>query len=208
MLWIKRKCTWHVRLIPASKNNAKEAKTSYTSELLCSSIVDLPQHKTIIAKSDNGASNNFWRTEKMIVLTNLKESLDGPTAQLPNNATMNATKTGIIQQSGSLIAHAKKAHIFDGPHSASLISLCQFFDDNCIVILDKNEINILKNKKLILKGNSNKIDGLQDIPISRPLKHSSHKVITRDNTKSELIQYLHYFCFSTTPRSSLKSIEI
>ena len=46
----------------------------------------------------------------------------------------------------------KKAHIFDGLHSASLISLGKLWDDDYISILENNEINILKNKTLILKG--------------------------------------------------------
>ena len=33
------------------------------------------------------------------------------------------------------------------------------------------------------------------------------KIITKDKTKTELIQYLHEFCFRKTPRTSLKSIN-
>ena len=43
----------------------------------------------------------------------------------------------------------KKGTHFYGLHSASLISLGQICDDDCTAILDKNEINILKNKTLI-----------------------------------------------------------
>ena len=61
--------------MPGSKTNEKEAKTSYISELLCSSIVDPPQHITIIAKADSGVSNNYCCTEDMLLLTNLKENV-------------------------------------------------------------------------------------------------------------------------------------
>ena len=84
----------------------------------------------------------------MLLLTNLKDTRDGPTFQLPNNATMNAEKTGIVPLSGSLINHAKKSHVFGGLHSASLISLVQLHEDDCISILDKIEINILKTRHL------------------------------------------------------------
>ena len=107
----------------------------------------------------------------MLVITNLKDTPDGPTVQLPKNATMNATKTGSILLSVSLSTHAKKAHMFDGLHSASLISLGQMFEDDYISILDKNEINILKNDTLIFNGHRNKTDGLWYIPISRLLRH-------------------------------------
>ena len=203
----ERNWTWNVGLVPASESNVKEAKTYYTYELLCSSILYLPQHATIIAKSDSGASNNYWITEDMLVNTNLKDTCDGPTVQLPNNATMNATKTGSIPLSESLGTHEKKAHVFDGLHSASLIYLVQLCDNDCISILDKNDINILKNNMLILKGHRNKTDGLWVIPISRPLRHRSHAIIARDKTKIELIQYLHGCCFSPTSRNFLKAIK-
>ena len=80
-------------------------------------------------------------------------------------------------------------------------------DDDCIAILDKNEINILKGKKLILKGHRNNIDGLWDIPISRPERHDALVFITRDKTKTELTQYLHGLCFSPTLRTFLKEIK-
>ena len=127
----------------------------------------------------------------MLVLTNLKDTRDGPIFQLPNNATIDATKTGSIPLSRSLSTHAKKAHVFDGLQSASLISLGQLCDNGCIEKLDNNEINILKNKTLILKGHRNKTDGLWDIPIPRPSRHRDHETITRDRTKTELIQYIH-----------------
>ena len=63
---------------------------------------------------------------------------DGPTLKLPNNATINATKTGIIPLSGSLSTHAKRAHIFDGLYSASRISLGLLYYEDCVAILDKN----------------------------------------------------------------------
>ena len=102
---------------------------SSTSELLCICIVDPPQHTTIIEKYDSGVSNNYWCTEEMLVLTNIKDTHNGPTVKLPNNATMNVTKIGIIPLSIILNIHAKKAHIFDGLHSASIITLGQLCDN-------------------------------------------------------------------------------
>ena len=80
-------------------------------------------------------------------------------------------------------------------------------DDYCVSILGKNKINILKGRTLILKGHSNKTDGLWDIPISRPVSNRAMAIITRDKTKTELIQYLHRCCFSPTLRTFLKEIK-
>ena len=193
--------------MPANKTNVDEIKKSNTSELLWSSIVDPPKPATIISKAGRVVSNNYWQTEYMTVFTNVKRTRDGPTVQLPNNETMSTTRTENITLESSLSAHAKKTHIFDGLYSASYISLSQMFDDDCVAILYKNIINILKGKTLILKGHRNKTDGLWDIPISRPVRHCAMEIITKDKTKTELIQYLHGCCFRTTPRTFLKAIN-
>ena len=183
MLGSNQNCTFQVGSIPASKNNIDETKTSYTSKLLCSSIVYPPQHATIIVKADIGASRSYWRTEDITCLTSIKDTHNRPTAQLPNNATMNAKKTGIITLSKSISTNAKKAHIFDSLHSESIIYLGKICGNDCITILDNIEINIIKYKTLILKVNRNKTYGLWDIPSSRLLRHRSHAIITKDNTK-------------------------
>ena len=107
----------------------------------------------------------------MTVLTYLKKTKDIPIVQLPNNETMSETRTGNIPLASSLSNHAKKAHIFDGIHSASLISLGEMCDDDCVAILDKSEIDILKGKILILKGHRNKTDDLGNKHISRPVRY-------------------------------------
>ena len=201
MLVSKQNCIWQVGSIPASKHNAKETKTSYTSELLCSSIVEPPQHATIIAKSDSGGSNNYWRTEDILVLTNIKDTHNVPEVQLPNNANMNTKNTGILPLSRSLSTQAKR-------HTCLMDYTVHLSDDDCSAILDKKEINIIKNKKLILKGNRNMTAWLCYIPISRPLRHCAHTIITRDKTKIELIQYFHGCWSIPTQRTFLTAIKM
>ena len=74
----------------------------------------------------------------MIVLKNIKNTRDGPTVKFTNNVTMSETRIGNTLLVSSLSGHEKRAHIFDGLHSASLISLGQLCDDDCVTILDKN----------------------------------------------------------------------
>ena len=85
----------------------------------------------------------------MLVFTNTKDTHKRPTVKFPNNATMNVTKTRILTISRSLSTHAKKAHIFDVLHSASLISLGKICGNDCVTILDNNNIIIFRDKKLI-----------------------------------------------------------
>ena len=122
-----------------------------------------------------------------LVLIYQKVTHNRHTVQLPSNVTINATKTGNIPLSQNLILHAKSSHIFDGLHNASLIPLGHLCDDECISILDKNEINILKDSKLISKVHRNQSYGLWDIPISKPLRHRAHALITRYKTNTDLI---------------------
>ena len=83
-----------------------------TEKLTSLSIVDAAQYATIITKTNSGASNNYWCTEDQLVLTEIKVTHNEPTVKLPNNATMNATKTYNVPLSGNISLHAKKAHLF------------------------------------------------------------------------------------------------
>ena len=120
---------------------------------------------------------------------------------------MNATKILIIPLSRSLSIHVKKAHVFYGLHRASLISLVQLCDNDCISILDKNDINILKNNTLVLKGHRNNIDGLWDIPISRPLRYCTHAIITGYTKKQNWLDIFMDAASAPPPRTYLKAVE-
>ena len=98
----------------------------------------------MITKINIGASNNYWCTEDMLVITSIKDTHNGITVQFPNIATINETKAGILPLSISLSIYTKKAHVFDGLYSSLLIYLCELCDNDYIAILDNNEINILK----------------------------------------------------------------
>ena len=126
----KRNCTCQVGSVPASNPNVAENKTSYAPKLLCSSNVDPPQHTTIIAKADIGASNNYWLTEDQLFTTDIKDTTNGPIVKLTNNTTLNTTKTRNTLLSGSLRIHAKNAQIFDGLHNDLLIYLGKLCDDD------------------------------------------------------------------------------
>ena len=54
----ERNSSWQDGSLTSSNSNVVENKTSFTSKLLYSSIIDPPKHATIIEKSDSIASNN------------------------------------------------------------------------------------------------------------------------------------------------------
>ena len=76
----------------------------------------------------------------------------------------------------------------------SLSSIGQLCDDDCIDIFSKNDLNIFKNKKLLLQEKRNKKDGLWDVPLTPTIKHrwgTVNLLVHKNKSKSELAQYLH-----------------
>jgi hypothetical protein len=122
---------------------------------------------------------------------------------------MQSTRSGLLPNLHHLSKAARKAHIFKDLHSASLISLGQLCDDDCIITLNKQSLQVIKNNKVIMQGTRNVTDGLWDIPINPTpsLQHRSNVIITKDKTKTELVQYLHACCFSPSSSTFIKAVR-
>ena len=153
------------------------------------------------------ASNNYWRTEDQLVLTDIKNTHNQPIVKLPNKVTMNVTKSGNILFSISISLHAKR-HTPLMDCIVPQLSICA----NCVMItaslyLIRIKFNIIKDSNIILKVHGKKSYELLDIPISIPLIHWSNYIIERDKTKIDLIQYPHGCCSIPTPRTFLKAIK-
>ena len=98
------------------------------------------------AKGDSAASSNYWRPQDKIVLNNL-EKCQGPSVQLPNNTMISSNERGQIPLSNMLSKQAKTAQILPKLASASLISLGQLCDDDCIIMLHKKVMLAIKITK-------------------------------------------------------------
>ena len=168
-----------------------------------------------IAKADSGASNHYWRPNDVDSLQQLRNNKSGPQVKLPNNEIIRATQTGNINFSHCPLSNSgTKAHVLPNLKNASLISLGQLADDNCVTVLDKHEINIYKKvdrskgeshykkhiqpENKILSGPRNTNDGLWDIHVpsntttkSSTAEHQANAIIKKDTSKKELAQYLH-----------------
>jgi hypothetical protein len=149
-------------------------------------------------------------------LTNLQPTPFGPTVMLPDSTNIQATHSGQLSLHPSFSAKAKTAHVLDGITNASLISLGQLCDDDCIAVLDKKIIQVFKDKQCILQGKRNITDGLWDIaiPSTRALpRHTppSHPqlnaIIRKDLSKTQLVQYLHGCCGSPVLSTWKKAIK-
>ena len=135
----------------------------------------------------------------------------GPTVHLPNGETISASIQGYLTCAKKLSQQAKLVHVFPDLHSTSLISLGQLCDDGCTIVLTNTGIFVFKQKEVILTGIRNLNDGLWDIPLHPPTVPSTPQspaptpstqtlnvIISKNQTKSDLIHYLHACCFSPT----------
>ena len=149
--------------------------------MLKPTLTSIPTTKNIvIAKGDSAALQNYWRPQDKACLTELQE-FEGTPVILPSAATLNPTEKGIILLSAALSKTAKTATVLKNLNSSSLISLGQIYDDNCTIILTKNDLLAAKDenikvsvekKDIILKGTRNFSDGLYDIPIPQEIQET------------------------------------
>jgi hypothetical protein len=165
--------------------------------------VDPPLTNPIIAKADSGASCHYFMAKDKNVLANLHATPFGPTVTLPNNTSIQATHAGQLPFHSSLSKKATTAHILDTMTNASLISLGQLWDDDCIAVLDKKKLQVFKNNTCVLHGIRNTTDGLWDVAL--PAKtvlppstkaHQLNAIIRKDLSKTQLVQYLYGCCGS------------
>jgi hypothetical protein len=181
------------------------------------SSVDPPTQQ-IFAKADSGASSHYFKTSDTPVLTNIRRTPYGPNVMLPDSTNIQATHVGQLTLHPRLSAKAQTAHGLDGITNASLVSIGQLCDDNCIAVLDKKQLKVFKNNECVLKGARNQHDGLWDIAIpmktqpshlTKPLlnKHQINAIIRKDISKTQLVQYLHGCCGSPVVSTWKKAIK-
>ena len=94
-------------------------------------------------------------------------------------------------------------------------------DDNCNISLNKTNIKIFKNNKVVIQGKRNRVDGLWDIhlpkikesKIDTPTKQTTNStehinvIVRLDKCKSDLDNYLHGCLFSTNTTTLQKAIN-
>ena len=165
------------------KTNLKVMFTRlFTNNLLSSSLVS---NSITYAKADTGASKTFIKQAHISKLQNIRRLQLGPTVLLPNNESLVASHQGQLQFNDCLSDTAKTAYVLPGMTNESLISIGQLCDDDCIAIFSKNDLNIFKNKKLVLQGKRNKTDGLWDVPSTPTIKNHAHSINSRVYTNED-----------------------
>ena len=79
---------------------------------------------------------------------------------------MHSTDKGILPISNHLSKKVQQAIVLPQLSSSLLISLGQLCDDDCKVELNRSNLKVFKEKKLVMKGCRNYKDGLWNISIT------------------------------------------
>ena len=99
---------------------------------------------TTVMKADTGASKHFVREDDIKFLKQVSLLKDGPRAKLPNNKIITSSKQGNLSLSPALSAIAQHAIIYPELRNASLLSVGQLCDDNCLAVFCKHHVWIFK----------------------------------------------------------------
>ena len=121
--------------------------------------------------------------------------MHGPTVNIPNGDHMKTIEYGTLPLHHSLSTTAKQGNVLKGLNNASLLSIGQLCDDECIAVFDKRHLHVYKHGTLILKGNRNWTDGLWDVEI-KSQQQQLNVIVRKDTTKHDLAEYLHKCAFS------------
>ena len=113
------------------------------------------QNNDNVMKADSGASGTYLMERHADKLKQLQATSTGPRVGTPTGLSIEPTAKGKLPFQ-ALSNDAKNAHVFPALTSASLLSMGQLCDDGCTAIFTKNNLNIFKNGKLIIKGLCNK----------------------------------------------------
>ena len=129
--------TWYFGLVHSKDISIILDKiASITPKNIYSSTLDPHQH-TIIDKADIVTIIHYWRQQDANILHQFKTTHHGLTIWLPNNSKISVTWSGLIPIHAAISPKSATSDVFNVLHSSYLISLVQFWDDDCVAILKR-----------------------------------------------------------------------
>ena len=180
--------------------------TNYLTSVVHSNFNLSATNNSLMAKGDSGAMNHYLCPNHAKFLKNVNPGMYGPLVLLPNNDVLQATTTGHLNLHSALSSRAQEAHIFPQLRT-SLILLGQLTDDDCVIMLNKNYLNVFKIFKLLLTGTRNLRGGLWDIPLVPPTQRQFYHAAQLIH-KSNVISIQHYLALLRLPLSVLSKMDI
>ena len=158
---------------------------SYLNFNCSNSVCSLsPPFNVVNTYADSGASNTYFRlkdvannkvaTQNSIIVT----QANGDTMQSTHIANMNLP---------TLSSEAKIGHVIPNLSSASLLSIGQLCDDDCLALFTKEKVFIFKQNKLLLQGKRNFFNGMWTIPVPiQSVSVPSPNTLTKTKLKTTL----------------------
>ena len=178
--------------------------------LSINSVAPIKSPLNCIAKADSGCSAHFIKSSHRNILQNLIPLKNGPIAALPNKSVIRASHQGFLPFK-NVSRVAQKTLVYPNLTNASLLSIGQFCDDECIAVFTKSSMYVIKNNDLVVHGHRNPLDGLWDIRLPQVLvrkesptspNRSVNYIIRKDKSATDLARYYHAALFSP-PLSTL-----
>ena len=102
--------------------------------------------KSYIALVDTAATYNYLSKIALPFCTNTKTA-QGPLVKAVNGQTIKPSFQTHISLTPELNNEAQHAHVLDDSKTRLLISIGQLCDDNCIAILSRYNLKMIKNNK-------------------------------------------------------------
>ena len=130
-------------------SNQPEVKYKYSisKQLECNYLSTSGIVSPILAKLDSGATSHYILINDEACLKNTRY-YTGPVVLLPDAGSIQPSKISQLSLLSKVSKEAQTATALSELKSASLISLGQLCDDNCIVLLEKEICMQLKKMKL------------------------------------------------------------
>ena len=154
-------------------------------------------------KADSGATKTYLKPAHMTYLKKVTKLLDPQSIYLPNNTSLTPTHTGVLHLHPSLPDKAQEARVVPGLSNSSLFLTGQACDEGCCTVFSASHLYIICDRKTVITGRRNTVDGLWDIPFkSEPSAHHAYArqalniIVNKTQSKTDLAKYLHGCAFS------------
>ena len=169
-------------------------------------IPPISNKQDVVLKADSGASKTYIRPHDQRVLANKEMVKHKKEVTIPNSTNMTTIEKGDLPLHPLLLKKAQTGNVLRGLNNASLLSLGQLCDDDCIAVLDKRFLNVYKYNHHILQGCRNWTDGLWDVHIKKQ-QETLNVIVRKNQTKHELAEYLHKCAFSPSLSTFQRAIR-
>ena len=116
---------------------------------------------------DSGVSGIYGERKADPYCSEVLNPLTPNPVQVSNGKDIQAVKQIKFQLYYKLSDKSQQEYTYNNLKTGTPLLVGKMADDNCVSILSKHQFNVFKSVKVIIKGFSNPINGLYNIPLAR-----------------------------------------